>query len=58
VGSGLELAVYRPAGPLALCVRAFQVLTTESAACASVLDFGGADVSVPLRFGDPVTGRR
>jgi AraC-like DNA-binding protein len=54
MGSGLESAVYRPTGPLASYVRAFQVLSTERSEPVSVLDFGGADVSIPLRFGDPV----
>src|SRR5919198_5975843 len=54
MSSGLTLAEYRPTGQLALYVRAFQVLSTEAAAQVSVLDFGGADVSVPVRFGDPV----
>lgn len=54
MSSGVELAVYRPTGRLASYVRAFQVLSTEGSARASVLDFAGADVSVPLRFGDPV----
>jgi AraC-like DNA-binding protein len=52
--SGLELAVYRPSGQLASYVRAFQVLSSDASARVSVLDFAGADVSVPLRFGDPV----
>jgi AraC-like DNA-binding protein len=34
-------------------VRSFQVLNTDESR-VSVLDFAGADVSVPLRFGDPV----
>jgi AraC-like DNA-binding protein len=35
-------------------VRAFQVLTTKAPSRVSVLDFAGADVSIPLRYGDPV----
>jgi AraC-like DNA-binding protein len=35
-------------------VRSFQLLSTDGSAPVSVLDFAGADVSVPLRFGDPV----
>jgi AraC-like DNA-binding protein len=54
MASGLQLAVYRPSGRLASYVRAFQVLSSEGSARVSVLDFAGADVSVPLRFGDPV----
>lgn len=54
MASGLRLRVYRPRGRLASYVRAFQVLSTEKSARVSVLDFVGADVSVPLRFGDPV----
>src|SRR5262245_42422825 len=52
--AGLALSEYRPTGQLASYVRAFQVLSTEPGARVSLLDFGGADVSVPLRFGDPV----
>jgi AraC-like DNA-binding protein len=54
MASGLEYAVYRPSGRLASYVRAFQVLSTNGSARVSVLDFAGADVSVPLRFGDPI----
>jgi AraC-like DNA-binding protein len=54
VASRLNYAVYRPSGRLAAYVRAFQVLFTEGPAGVSVLDFAGADVSVPLRFGDHV----
>jgi AraC-like DNA-binding protein len=54
MASGLEFAVYRPSGRLASYVRAFQVLSSEGSARVSVLDFAGADVSVPLRFGEPV----
>jgi AraC-like DNA-binding protein len=50
----LGFAEYRPTGRLASYVRAFQLLSTEGSAPVSVLDFGGADVSIPLRFGDPV----
>jgi AraC-like DNA-binding protein len=35
-------------------VRAFQVLSTSESARVSVLDFAGADVSIPVRFGEPV----
>jgi hypothetical protein len=53
--SPLKTTVYRPAGRLALYVRAFQVLsTTDPPTGVSVLDFGGGDVSVPVSFGDPV----
>src|SRR5690242_9104622 len=52
--AGLGFAEYRPAGRLAAYVRAFQVLSTERSARVSVLDLAGADVSIPLRFGDPV----
>jgi AraC-like DNA-binding protein len=54
MASGLLLKIYRPSGSLASYIRAFQVLSTEGAARVSVLDFAGADVSVPLRFGDPI----
>lgn len=54
MSSSLELADYRPSGRLASYVRSFQVLSNERSARASVLDFAGADVSVPLRFGDAV----
>src|SRR5215471_15454184 len=54
MASGLRLTEYRPRGVLASYVRAFQVLSTDASARVSVLDFAGADVSVPLRFGDPV----
>jgi hypothetical protein len=36
-------------------VRAFQVLSTPESSDVSVLDFGGADVSVPVSFGDQGT---
>jgi len=52
--SPLTMAVYRPAGRLGLYVRAFQVFSAAPPAGASVLDFGGGDVSVPVCFGDPV----
>jgi AraC-like DNA-binding protein len=52
--SPLSMAVYRPAGWLGLYVRAFQVFSTTEPAGASVLDFGGGDVSVPVCFGDRV----
>jgi hypothetical protein len=54
MASGLEYAVYRPIGRLASYVRAFQALSTKGSARVSVLDFAGADQSVPLRFGDPI----
>ena len=54
MATGLSLMVCRPGGRLASYVRAFQVLSTDASARVSVLDFAGADVSVPLRFGDPV----
>ena len=52
--SPLKTTVYRPAGRLGLYVSAFQVFSTTDPAGASVLDFGGGDVSVPVCFGDPV----
>ena len=52
--SPLTMAVYPPAGRLGLYVRAFQVFAATQPAGASVLDFGGGDVSVPVCFGDPV----
>ena len=52
--SPLTMTEYRPAGRLGSYVRAFQVFTTTEPAGASVLDFGGGDVSVPVCFGDPV----
>lgn len=54
MASGLRMTAYRPNGRLASYVRSFQVLSTDGSAPTSVLDFAGADVSVPLRFGDPV----
>jgi hypothetical protein len=52
--SPLKMTVYRPAGRLGQYVRAFQVFSMTQPAEVSVLDFGGADVSVPVCFGDPV----
>lgn len=52
--SPLSMTLYRPAGRLGSYVRAFQVFSTAQPAGVSVLDFGGADVSVPVCFGDPV----
>jgi AraC-like DNA-binding protein len=52
--SPLTMTEYRPTGRLGLYVRAFQVFSLAERAGASVLDFGGADVSVPVCFGDPV----
>lgn len=52
--SPLKMTLYRPAGRLGVYVRAIQVLATTHPAEVSVLDFGGGDVSVPIRFGDPV----
>src|SRR5215472_12289702 len=52
--SPLTMTVYRPAGRLGSYVRAFQVFSATQPAGASVLDFGGGDVSVPVCFGDPV----
>jgi len=52
--SPLRMTVYRPTGRLGSYVRAFQVFSVTHQAGASVLDFGGADVSVPVCFGDPV----
>ncbi len=51
---GLKLTVYRPTGRLASYVHQFQVLSVEKGTDASLLDFCGADVSVPLCFGDPI----
>ena len=52
--SPLTMTVHRPPGRLGPYVRAFQVFSTTEPAGASVLDFGGADVSVPVCFADPV----
>jgi methylphosphotriester-DNA--protein-cysteine methyltransferase len=52
--ASLKMALYRPAGRLGLYVRAFQVFSASGPGGASVLDFGGGDVSVPVCFGDPV----
>jgi AraC-like DNA-binding protein len=52
--SPLKMTLYRPAGRLGSYVRAFQVFSTTQPATVSVLDFGSADVSVPVCFGDPV----
>jgi len=52
--SPLTMTEYRPAGRLGLYVRAFQVFSAVHHDGASVLDFGGGDVSVPLCFGDRV----
>jgi AraC-like DNA-binding protein len=52
--SPLNMAVYRPGGRLGVYVRAFQVFSAAQPEGASVLDFGGGDVSVPVCFGDPV----
>jgi AraC-like DNA-binding protein len=54
VATGLRIKEFRPQGRLARYVRAFQVLSTDGSEPVSVLDFVGADVSVPLRFGDPI----
>jgi AraC-like DNA-binding protein len=43
---------------LASYARAFQVLSSDESGRTSVLDFGGADVSIPLRFGDHVVVSR
>jgi AraC-like DNA-binding protein len=51
---GLRLTVYRPTGRLAEYVHQFQVLSTDEGTDTALLDFGGAEVSVPLRFGDPI----
>jgi AraC-like DNA-binding protein len=50
--SPLSMTEYRPAGRLGSYVRAFQVFSLTDPAGAAVLDFGGADVSVPICFGD------
>jgi len=50
----LMMTAYRPTGRLGLYVRAFQVFSAAGPSGASVLDFGGGDVSVPVCFGDPV----
>jgi hypothetical protein len=52
--SGLKLTAYQPTGQLAMYVHQFQVLSTEKGSDVSLLDFGGAEVSVALRFGDPI----
>jgi len=52
--SPLTMTEYRPAGRLGLYVRAFQVFSAVHHDGASVLDFGGGDVSVPVCFGDRV----
>jgi AraC-like DNA-binding protein len=52
--SPLNMTEYRPAGRLGLYVRAFQVFSAREPAGASVLDFAGCDVSVPVCFGDAV----
>lgn len=52
--SVLNMTEYRPAGRLGGFVRAFQVFGMGQPATASVLDFAGADVCVPVCFGDPV----
>lgn len=52
--SPLKMTAYRPAGRLGSYVRAFQVFSVTAPTGVSVLDFGGADVSVPVCFGDPV----
>jgi methylphosphotriester-DNA--protein-cysteine methyltransferase len=54
VTSPLKMIVYRPSGRLGQYVRGFQVFSLTQSAGVSVLDFGGADVSVPVCFGDPV----
>jgi AraC-like DNA-binding protein len=54
VTSPLKMTEYRPAGRLGRYVRAFQVFSMTGPDGVSVLDFGGADVSVPVCFGDPV----
>jgi AraC-like DNA-binding protein len=55
--TGLRMILHRPRGRLASYVRYFQALTTDATAPTAVLDFAGADVSVPLRFGDPVIAK-
>jgi len=54
MASPVHVTLFRPSGQLASYIRYFQVLTTASSARASLLDFGGADVSVPLCFGNPL----
>jgi methylphosphotriester-DNA--protein-cysteine methyltransferase len=54
MASPVKMTLVRPAGRLASYVRCFQVLSTAPSVRASVLDFGGGDVSVPLCFGDPL----
>jgi AraC-like DNA-binding protein len=39
---------------LAAYVHQFQVLSADTGTDTALLDFGGADVSVPLRFGEPI----
>jgi AraC-like DNA-binding protein len=52
--SGLTMTEYRPTGQLAGYVRAFQVFSAAEPAAASVVDFAGADVCMPVCFGAPV----
>jgi hypothetical protein len=47
--SPLQMTLYRPAGRLGSYVGSFQVLSTTQPAGVSVLDFGGGDVSGPVR---------
>jgi len=54
MASPVKMTIFRPTGRLAAYVRSFQVLSTASSVRASVLDFGGGDVSVPLCFGNPL----
>jgi len=54
MASPVRETLFRPAGRLASYVRCFQLLSTASSVRASVLDFGGGDVSVPLCFGSPL----
>ena len=54
MSSPLKLTTVAPSGRLGLYVRAFQLLSTAEPARVAVLDFGGADLSLPLSFGDPI----
>src|SRR5262245_5413362 len=54
MASPVKMTLFRPTGRLASYVRFFQVFSTASSVRASVLDFGGGDVSIPLCFGSPL----
>ena len=54
MATGLTQTVYRPTGPLACHVRAYEMLSTDGAKPVSMLGSARADVLVALRFGDPI----